>query len=143
MYFRQPNPANKYAIMAELVFRHTTVFCHYSILFQILGLDKVICILISRCTCSQGTSVPFCSIREVTKIPPEKMWGRQTERLWMSTSLKRFGSVKFLFRTTIDSSAINTERGKLRNGLVLMAQTGKEHCKKPVSSFLVGNGDMC
>lgn len=50
---------------------------------------------------------------------------------------------KFFFLATIDWWAINKERDKLRNGLVLMAQTGKEHCKKLLSSFLVGNGDMC
>ena len=49
----------------------------------------------------------------------------------MLTSITRFDSVKFLFQVTLYSSDIITERGRLRNGLVLMAQTGKEHCKKP------------
>lgn len=57
--------------MAALSFRLTTVFCHYSVLFQMLGLDNVICIPISKC--NKGISVPcFCGLREFKVILPEK-----------------------------------------------------------------------
>lgn len=47
----------------------------------------------------------------------------------MLTRTTRLNPVKILFLATLDSSAVIIERGKLRNGLVLMAQKGKEHCK--------------
>lgn len=130
MYFRQPNPANKYGIMVKLSFRRTTVFCHYAVLFWILGLDKVICIPISKC--NKRISVPcFGGIREFTVISAEERGEGRQSRLSMLTSITLFDSVKILFPATLDSSAIITERGKLRNGLFLMAQTGKKLGKKP------------